>query len=122
MGWSLETPGGESIDVNAWNWRPTLVLLAQYDLLDAEKLELLGYNCFERVTGEEAGRIAAFLDDYLATVPDDGRVRLDGSVTTEPDDYQLQGEDPAKNYSAAHAWLTEFRDFCRQADDGFVAG
>ncbi|MFI6923231.1 hypothetical protein ACIBIZ_25045 [Nonomuraea spiralis] len=34
MGWTLETPEGERIDVNAWNWRPTLALLEGARVLD----------------------------------------------------------------------------------------
>jgi hypothetical protein len=122
MSWTLETPDGTEVNINSWNWRATLALLERHGVLDEEKLELLGYNITVQVTGEETRRIAAFLDDYLTGLPGDGRVMLDGSVTTEPDDGTFHRDDLAKNYSATASWLTEFRDFCRAAGDGFEAG
>jgi hypothetical protein len=122
MGWTLQTPAGTRLNVNAWNWRPTLALLERRDLLDPEKLELLGYTVEVEVTAEEAGRIARFLDGYLADVPADGRVLLDGAVTTTPDTGELHRDDPARNYSATATWLRKFRDFCHTATDGFTAG
>jgi hypothetical protein len=122
MSWTLERPDGESVKINAWNWRPTLALLEEHRILDDETLELLGYNVWIEVSGEQAGRIADFLDGYLPTLPADGRVRLDGSVTTEPDDGTFHRVDLDLNYSATAGWLARFRDFCRDATDGFGAG
>ena len=121
MSWTLETPGGESLAVNAWNWRPTLELLERSGLLDADTTEMLGYNIAVELTGEQARRIAAFLDTYLATAPAEGRVLLDGSIVTEPDTYEFHRDDLGRNYSATVGWLTRFRDFCRTATDGFTA-
>jgi hypothetical protein len=122
MSWTLTTPDGTRLHVNAWNWRATLALLERHELLDAETIELLGANFDVEVAGDDARRIAAFLADYLATMPPDGRVMLDGAVTTEPDDGTFYRDDLARNYSASADWLTSFRDFCRTATDGFIAG
>jgi hypothetical protein len=122
MSWRLETPDGAVLRVNAWNWRPFLALLERHGVLDADTVEPLGYNTTVEVTGEEADRIARFLDGYLPGVPGDGRVLLDGSVTTEPDTFELYRDDLDRNYSATAAVLARLRDFCRDARDGFTAG
>jgi hypothetical protein len=122
MSWTLETPDGTVMRVNAWNWRPALALFERHGVLDADTVELLGYNNTVEVTGEEAARIARFLDGYLAGVPRDGRVLPDGSVTTEPDTFELHRDDLDRNYSATAEVLAELRDFCRDARGGFTAG
>ncbi|MFI7149536.1 hypothetical protein ACIBO2_31840 [Nonomuraea sp. NPDC050022] len=122
MSWTLETPNGESLDVNAWNWRPTLELLEKSGTLDADTTELLHDNIDVELTGEQAQRIAIFLETYLAHIPAGGRVLLDGSNTTEPDSFEFHRDDLDRNYSATVVWLTCFRDFCRTATDGFTAG
>ncbi|MEU8251360.1 hypothetical protein [Nonomuraea sp. NPDC048916] len=121
MSWTLETPNGEPLKVNAWNWRPTLELLESSGILDTDTAALLGYNIAMELTGEQAQRIATFLDAYLATTPAGGRVLLDGSITTDPDTFEFHRDDIGRNYSATVAWLTRFRDFCRTATDGFTA-
>lgn len=120
MSWTLEAPDGRSLDVNAWNWRPTLELLESAHVLEAETVGLLGCNVLVELSGEDARRIAAFLDDYLADVPAGGRVGLDGSVTTDPDTYELHRDDLASNYSATAEWLSRFREFCHAATNGFT--
>ncbi|KAB8188447.1 hypothetical protein FH608_044215 [Nonomuraea phyllanthi] len=120
MSWTLETPDGRTLSVNAWNWRPALELLESAGVLDAETAELLGYNILVELGGEDARRIAAFLDSYLSTAPAGGRVLLDGSVTTEPDTFEFHRDDLARNYSATVEWLTRFRDFCHAATNGFT--
>jgi hypothetical protein len=122
MSWTLESPEGGRLDVNAWNWRPTLSLLESAEVLDAETAALLGVNGYVPVTGREAGRIADFLDAYLEGLPGDGRVRLDGGVTTEPDTYELHRDELGRNYAAGAGWLRAFRDFCRAAPHGFTCG
>jgi hypothetical protein len=53
-------------------------------------------------------------DDVLSTLPPDGRVTMDLSVTTEPDDFVFRkGDDVHKNYSATEKWLRRFVVFCR---------
>jgi hypothetical protein len=122
MGWTLDTPDGTVLNVNSWNWRPFLALLERHGVLDADKVERLGYNMTVEVTGDEALRIASFLDGYLTGVPADGRVLLDGSITTEPDTFEFHRDDLARNYSATAPMLAKLGDFCRNARDGFTAG
>ncbi|MET8861767.1 hypothetical protein ABZW11_02305 [Nonomuraea sp. NPDC004580] len=121
MSWTLETPDGTSLQVNAWNWRPTLELLENSGVLDEETADLLGYNIAVDLTADQAHRIATFLDTYLASLPDEARVMLDGSTTTEPDTNEFHRDDLSLNYSASTDWLRRFRDFCHTARTGFTA-
>jgi len=123
MGFTL-TPTDESVEdvrVNFWNWRPTAELIATFGLIDAERLELMQIQCCgAEITAEEANQIADRIENgILATLPSVGRVTLDLSVTTEPDDFKVhKGEDVHKNYSATEKWLRQFVSFCR-ASGGF---
>jgi len=58
MSFILVPSEGDDLQVNAWNWRPTLELLAA-GVITEEDHELLGcQGCGGRVTAEKAGRIA----------------------------------------------------------------
>lgn len=93
MGFSLVPRNAAVGDlfVNFWNWRPTVSLIGSFDLIDNERLELLEHSfCGGEVSAEEAVQIADRIErDVLAKMPQDGRVLLDLSVTTEPDDGTL---------------------------------
>ena len=116
MTFELEPATGDGISINGWNWRPTLELLHRTGILPEETLELMSFNGGGgAATPEQAERIAVFLDDYLAELRPDERVTLDGAVTAEPDTGEFHRDDLARNYSATHAWLTRFRDFCRSS-------
>ena len=120
MGWSLESAEGVQLGVNAWNWRPTLALLENAGVLDAETAGLLGVNGHIFVTGQEAARIADYLGTYLTGLPGEGRVRMDGAVTAEPDTHEFHRTDLGLNYAASTEWLQTFHDFCRAAPHGFT--
>ena len=124
MGFMISAPDGRTLRVNAWNWRPTLQLLADHGVLDGETVELLGYNGATRVSAQQSERIARFLDAYVAALPIDSRVMLDGSVTAEPDtgEFYRKAEEMHLNYSVQREWLVEFRDFCRSSEAGFSVG
>jgi hypothetical protein len=109
------------LQVNAWNWRPTLELLRRARLLDDETVERASaQGAGGRVTAGQAVRIAGFLDRYLADLTPGQRVRSDGTVTGEPKSYRLD-EEPREIYSAAYEWLSRFRDFCRTSGGFTVA-
>ena len=108
----------EAVSVNFWNWRPTAELIATFGLIDGKRLELMQIQCCgAELTSEEAVQIADRIEnDVLPTLPADGRVKLDLSVTTEPDDFKFhKGSDVHKNYSATEKWLREFVSFCRNS-------
>lgn len=113
MGFILVPRRGEDVCVNAWNWRPTLELLRAAQVLEEEKLDLMGANLYTEVSAEEAQGIARFLDTYLPGLEPDSRVLYDLTVTREQDTGEIYRDDLTKNYSATASWLTRFRDFCR---------
>jgi len=119
VGFALVPERGETIFVNAWNWRPTLELLRAHQILDPESIEMMGYNGGYPVSAEEAQTIAGVLDRVLAQLGTDDRVLHDLTITAEPDTFEFYRDDLARNYSASAEWLVEFRDFCR-AGFGFA--
>jgi hypothetical protein len=120
MGFCLVPKDGAVGDVfvNFWNWRPTVNLIGSFNLIDSERVELLQTQCCgAEVSAEEAVQIAERIErDVLAKLPEAGRVLLDLSVTTEPDDYTFhKGDEFPKNYSATAEWLRKFVAFCRSS-------
>jgi hypothetical protein len=117
MGFELVAQDGRTISIAADEWLPTVELLAREGLLEPLKVALAHYNACTAVTGDEARRIAAFLDGYLATVPPEGRVLLDGSVITGTP--ARNGGGPTGGYAVPVERLAHFRDFCRSSG-GFL--
>ncbi len=114
---SYEQAPDDWLQVNWWNWRPTLELLRAHALLDADTIERMGINGTGiRVTAAEARQIAAFLEEYLRGLGPGDRVLWDLSVTNEPASFEPVREHPEQSYSATATWLRTFRDFCRVAD------
>jgi hypothetical protein len=113
----LKSPIGADIQVNMWHWRPTMLLVRRALELDNKRFEMLQLNGVgAKVSPSEAGQIATFLEDYLASFPKDGRLLIDGSVTQEPKgspDFLDGNVD--RHYSATYDWLVRFRDFCRNS-------
>jgi hypothetical protein len=106
----------EAVSINFWNWRPTAELIGTFGIVDDERLELMQIQCCgPEITADEAAKIAERIEnDVLSTLPPSGRVTLDLSVTTEPDDFVFhKGDDVHKNYSATEKWLRRFVVFCR---------
>jgi hypothetical protein len=109
----LHADPNDDLQINGWNWRPTLELLYRACLLDDEGVQRASANgAGGRVTAEQALRIAEFLDRYLADLTPGQRVRWDGMVTSAPRTDQLD-QDPRELYSATYEWLSKFRNFCR---------
>ena len=52
-----------ALDINMWNWRPTIALIGLTRLIDAERLELMGYNgTGVEIIEAEAHAIGRFLE------------------------------------------------------------
>ena len=103
-----------SLDINMWNWRPTIALIGLTRLIDDERLELMGYNgTGVEITEAEARAIGRFLEtEVLPALRPGTRLTYDLSVTDAPDDHTFHHDDFAKNYSASYEWLTRFAQFC----------
>jgi len=122
MGFDLKDIGNEEriIFVNFWNWRPTVEVLRRAGLFDEKRLaESHEQFSRTRVTKDEARAIAHYLrEKILPSLPQTGRILLDGSVTTAPDDgtFYRSPEDSHKNYGAMRSWLEKFASFCETCD------
>jgi len=122
MGFALTDIGNrERITfVNFWNWRPTVEVLRQAELLDEERLVGLHeqFSCTQ-VTKDEARAIAHYLrEKVLPSLPQAGRILFDGSITLAPDDgtFYKSPEDFHKNYGAVRSWLETSASFCETCD------
>ena len=118
---------GDDVQVNAWNWRPTLEFLRAQKIITTDHAELLGCNgCGARVDADLANRMAAAVENKLSTIAPGDRMRVDLIVTsnakvpqvwrpdTQPDDI-----DVTNLYSATYEWLVTFKDFCKRCG-GFI--
>jgi hypothetical protein len=102
-----------SLKVNVWNWRPTLVLLERFRVLEPEMIERMGFNGGSgSATKAEARAIARELKPLLGLIGEGDRVLLDGSTTGQPDDFVFHRDDLEKNYGATREWLEKFMVFC----------
>lgn len=71
------------------------------------------------ITSEEATIIAHRIQEQiLDRMPMEGRVELDLSVTTEPDDgtFYREEDEVENNYSVPAIWLEKFVAFCHDSD------
>lgn len=112
---------GEDLQVNAWNWRPTLELLFAAEVITEADYELMGTGCGVKVGAEKAAQIARVVDRLIGMVPGD-RLLADLSVSREPKKLAVFGpgvnaNDIDKNelYSTTYEWLETFARFCRSS-------
>ena len=125
MGFFVQDLGDKRrfLHVNFWNWRPTIELIRSFQILDDQRVEMLGVNCVgDSVSAEEARQIGERLrDEVLPRLLPDQRIKLNLSITSEMDDGKMYyGEEAEKNYSAHYLWLQQFSSFCFQCQ-GFRA-
>jgi len=105
------------IHTNVWNWKPTLEVIKDLDVITEQRVRQMQYNATGfSISADEAGLIAnGIRTKYLSKMKPEDRVRTDLSITDEPDDGTLyRGDDSQswKNYGATYDWLKEFSDFC----------
>lgn len=113
---------GDDVQINAWNWRPTVAFLRDQDIVTIEHAELLCIGCGARVDAELANRMAIALEDKLSNMKPGDRIRADLSVTNIPKVPQAFGTNTQEGdidvinlYSATYEWLGTFKDFCRRS-------
>ena len=112
---------GEDLQVNAWNWRPTLQLLLALDAITEEDHELMGAQALGgRVDSEKAGRIADAIAQELKSMNPGERMQASLTVTKEPKELavffpSMSAPDIDVNelYSTSYEWLQTFEKFCR---------
>jgi hypothetical protein len=118
---------GEDVQINAWNWRPTIEFLRVENVITSEHAELLTCHGTEaRVDADLANRMAGAIENRLLIMKPGERLRADLTVTAAPKPLAVFGPgtnpddiDANELYSATHEWLVTFRDFCRRSH-GFL--
>jgi hypothetical protein len=124
MSFILVSKRGE-LQVNAWNWRPTLELLTAENVVTRAQCERLSTNgCGGRVDAETADQIADVIERSLTStnMKPGERMLADLTVTSGSRVATLfshngcaESVDAKDLYSASYDWLVAFRDFCRQS-------
>ena len=113
---------GDDVQVNAWNWRPTLEFLRAQNIITTDHAELLGCNgSGARVDADMANRIAAAVENKLSTIAPGDRMRVDLTITSNSKVPQVWGPDTQPDdidvtnlYSATYEWLVTFKEFCKR--------
>src|ERR1700689_97261 len=123
MSFILIPKRGADLQVNGWNWRPTLELLRAENLLNQENYERMGANgCGGQVGDELAYRIADVIERRLSGMRPGERMLSDQTVTVKAKkkliltpETKVEEMDAMDVYSASYEWLVMFRDFCRSS-------
>jgi len=123
MSFILVPNHGEDIQVNGWNWRPTLELLRAENLVSEENYERMGaQGCGGAVDADVARRIADLIERKLAAMGSGQRSLGDLTVTANPKKsvtfapgMATEEIDVNDLYSASYDWLVALRDFCKQS-------
>jgi hypothetical protein len=119
MSFILEPIQGDDLQVNAWNWRPTLKFLHAEKVIDNNTFELMGaQGCGGQASSELCQRIASVLAEKLKNMGPNDRIRFDLTTTVDPKQLaQFGGDEPIDEvnlYSATYDWLATFKDFCER--------
>lgn len=123
MSFILVPSEGEDLQVNAWNWRPTLELLRAAGVITDEDYELLGcQGCGGSVDARKASQIADVVTEKLARMKTGERMLADLSVSSEPKKKTVfspntngKNIDANELYSTTSEWLDTFVKFCRRS-------
>ena len=123
MTFILVPTGGEDLQINAWNWRPTLKLLLGAKVITEEDHERMGaQGCGGKVDAVKASRIAEVITHKLLSMNPGERILANLSVSKKhkklgvftpnmnPDDI-----DSNELYSTTYEWLETFAKFCRSS-------
>lgn len=124
MSFILVPSEGEDLQVNAWNWRPTLKFLFAAGVITENDYELLGFQgSGGRVNAEKADQMANAVTQKLASLNPGERMLADLSVSSEPkkkvvfspDNNVKDIIDTDDLYSTTLEWLQTFVTFCRRS-------
>jgi len=121
MSFTLIDLGSEKFEfrANVWNWKATLEVIKSFDIVDEGKLRQMSYTATgARFSDEEAHTVGARIrDEILPKLEPNKRIFADLSITDAPDDGTLYKDEDEqwRNYSANHAWLKDFSEFCLQS-------
>jgi hypothetical protein len=118
MSFILVPEHGEDLQINAWNWRPTVAFLHAERVIDAETSEAMCIHGMGKVSADLARRIAVAIDRKLQGMEPGQRFRVDLSVTSDAKKIvHFEKSDPIDAndlYSAKYELLVEFKAFCER--------
>ena len=114
---------GEDLQVNGWNWRPTLELLLAAGVITEEDHELMVcHGCGAKLDQEKACRIADVVANKLSSMNPGQRMLPDQSVSSElkklavfSPNMSTDDIDTNELYSTSFEWLHTFANFCRSS-------
>ena len=114
---------GEDLQVNAWNWRPTLELLLAAKVITEDDHDHMGaQGCGGKADAEKASQIADVVADKLIDMVPGERMLANRSVTKESKKLAEFGPgvnakdiDENELYSTTYEWLEAFAKFCRSS-------
>lgn len=114
---------GEDLQVNAWEWRPTLELLRATNVINEDDYERMGaQGCGGKVDAELATRITGVVAHKLANMNPGERLLADLSLSAEhkklvvfAPNSRVDDIDVVNLYSARYEWLETFVEFCRNS-------
>ncbi|MEX2213185.1 MAG: hypothetical protein WD768_03590 [Phycisphaeraceae bacterium] len=110
--WLLAEGDVDDLRVNSWRWGATVPLIQKSGVLEPG-VEIFGQRVVV-VRQESCQKLADWLEEnVLADLPQGARIKLDGEVTSEPDDHVFHRENLDQNYSVDREWLLEFVSFLR---------
>ena len=113
---------GEDLQINAWNWRPTLELLLAANVITEEEHARMGAHGCGQVDEVKACRIAEVVGQKLLRMNPGERILANLSVTTKPKklavftpNMNVDDIDNNELYSTTYEWLETFARFCRSS-------
>ena len=110
---------GEDLQVNAWNWRPTLELLLAANVITEDDHERMGaQGCSGKADAEKASRMADAVVHKLLSMNAGERMLANLSVSKEPKKLAewgpgINADDIDENelYSTTYEWLEKLPGF-----------
>jgi hypothetical protein len=120
MSFILVPKQGEDLQVNAWNWRPTIEFLRVEGIIDDEMSELLTLNGRgAHADADLTRRMAIAVERKLQSMHPGERIRGDLSVLNAPkklaEFHKPESIDAVNGYSATYEWLVQFKTFCERS-------
>jgi hypothetical protein len=114
---------GQDLQINAWNWRPTLELLfAEGVITEDDHIRMGAQGLDGKVDEVKALTIANVVERKLLGMSPGERMLADLAVTREPKKLALFSPgtkvddiDSNELYSTTYEWLDTFMNFCRSS-------
>jgi hypothetical protein len=115
---------GEELQINAWNWRPTLELLRAEGVLTEDEYERMGGQSLGGIVdGAKTLLIAEVIARKLRSMNPGERMLANLSVSKEPKELiectpkmNVNDIDTNELYSTTYEWLETFESFCKTSN------